>query len=676
MMLSAAYRNIRMFFVLGCLLCGIAGGQAEPAVPAQTPAQASAQTQPPAAGAAGTARETKISPEPKLPTVTRGQTVMVMGDNFPKSVTVLLRTGKETGGDKGKPVDAVVAGDGKNLSFKVPTDPFKTGRYLVYISYDTPAVPATSKDSAVPAGTKELAVPGDLTVGPDDGPKVRVDSISPTTDYRDNDNVFKFDISGDNLAPVATDNVIEVVGRGPLAVSGAADCKPHDRIVCVSYAPGVEGHKLTVTGYEPDQYEGPVQFRVHTGNSVSDSKRVVFSSISETRLRAAAIGVFLLIAVIVLWMVWRGIGIYKIAGESYTPLSSFFLDKETNSYSLSKFQLVAWTTVAVFGYIYLLCCQSLIQWSFKFPDIPSGWPTLLGVSAATTVTAVGITSARGSKGAGPVLPSLADFITSGGMVLSSRFQFFVWTLVGCAGFLFLTLKNDPSSFTALPDVPSGFLYLMGISAAGYLSGKLVNLPGPVVQQLLVSSVFRTVPGAPPAQLVINLRGQNLSTNASVKVDDKDLRMTDEFVIECVTPQSQPPDPSFCTEIKVTLKAADNYLDGEHTLVITNKDGQMVASKFPLDALTITPVGDLTAGATPVDVVANGTNFVVGMTAVWKNAALVETTIQAGQVQKKSDTQLVVTLVPGVAGKGTLTLVSPIGLRSHADVTVKDPNVKP
>jgi hypothetical protein len=239
----------------------------------------------------------------------------------------------------------------------------------------------------------------------------------------------------------------------------------------LSYVQGLEGHKLSVKGFQPGPYEGRVLFKVHVANRVSDAKPVVFSSVSEMLLRGLAIGVSLLVAAITLGLVWKGIGIYKIAGESYTPLECFFLDKETNSYSLSKFQLVAWTTVAVFGYIYLLSCQSLIQWSLKFPDIPSGWPTLLGVSAATTVTAVGITSMRGSKGAGPVFPSLADFITSGGMVMSSRFQFFVWTLVGCAGFLFLTLKDDPSGLTALPDVPSGFLYLMGISAAGYLGGQ-------------------------------------------------------------------------------------------------------------------------------------------------------------------------------------------------------------
>ena len=413
-------------------------------------------------------------------------------------------------------------------------------------------------------------------------------------------------------------------------------------------------------------YEGPVTFRVHTANSVSDAKRVVFSSISEMGLRSLAIAVSLLIAVIVLGMVWKGIGVYRIADKSYTPLQSFFLDKETNTYSLSKFQLLAWTAVAVFGYIYLMFCQSLIQWNFAFPDVPSGWPTLLGVSAGTTVTAVGITSSRGSKGAGPVSPSLADFITSGGMVMSSRFQFFVWTLVGCAGFVFLTLQNDPSSLTALPDVPSGFLYLMGISAAGYLGGKLVSLPGPVVRALLVSSVDTTTQ---PAQMVIKLRGENLSKTAAVKVDDKDLR-TDEVTVDCITPQDQPPDPTFCTELKVTLNSADNYLEGPHKLVLTNKDGQMGSSNFPLDGLTITSVGLMQAGTLPVAVPVMGSNFADGMMAMWKDATLAETTITANQVQKQSDTQLTLTLMPGPKGKGTLTLVSSIGLKSHIDVSVQ------
>jgi hypothetical protein len=650
-MLHSIWRNFFSLLVLGSLLWA-ADEQKAPSVPPK-PTTTAAPT---------VSNEPKISPSPSLPTTTRGQTVTVTGENLPaQGVKVLLRTGKEEKGNSGRPIDAVVDADKKSLSFKLPKDSdFITGRYLVFVSFDS----------------KELPVPGDLTVAPDESPKVRVDSIYPATDYgNDKDKAYDFEISGENLAQAPNDNIIEVVGHGPLTVGNAEECKSyaqHQKYqkICLSYEPGMEGKKLTVLGYHPAHYEGPVDFRVHTPNSISETKRVMFSSVSETGLRALATFVSLLIAFIVLLLVWKGIGVYKIAGVRYSPLSAFFLDKESNSYSLSKFQLVAWTAVAVFGYVYLLCCQTLIQWNFSFPSIPSGWPTLLGVSAGATVAAVGITSTRGSKGAGPLSPSMADFISSGGLVLSDRFQFFVWTLVGCAGFLFLILRNDPSKLTELPDVPSGFLYLMGISAAGYLGGKVVRLPGPVVKELVVSSVVPGVPGTSTAQLTINLKGENLSSNASVKVDDKDLRMTDQFQIECVTPQDQPPDPSFCSEIKLTLKEADNYLEGQHKLILTNKDGQMAVSSFPIDPLTISPVNDLSEGTTPVDVTVNGANFAVGLTAVWKNAAQQETTIGAAQVQIKTDKQLIVTLVPGPAGKGTLTLVSPRNLRAHTDVNVR------
>ena len=153
-------------------------------------------------------------------------------------------------------------------------------------------------------------------------------------------------------------------------------------------------------------------------------------------------------------------------------------------------------------------------------------------------------------------------------------------------------------------------------------------------------------------------------------------MMADYAIKCVTPQNQPPDPSFCTEVEVTLKTADNFLDGQHKLTITNIDGQMAAATFPLDGLTIRPVDNLAPGTTPVSITVPGANFVEGMTGLWKNAAGVETPIVAGQIQKTSNTQLKVTLVPGAAGSGTLTLVSPIGLRAHVAVSVAAPTPPP
>ena len=144
--------------------------------------------------------EPTVSPTPALPTTTRGQTVTVAGENLPaQGVHVLLRTGKEGKGDKGLAIDAVVATDGKSLSFKLPKDNLDTGRYLVYVAFDS----------------KELPVPGDLTVASDESAKVRVDSIYPATDYgNDKDKAYDFEISGENLAQAPNDNIIEVVGHG------------------------------------------------------------------------------------------------------------------------------------------------------------------------------------------------------------------------------------------------------------------------------------------------------------------------------------------------------------------------------------------------------------------------------------------------------------------------------
>jgi hypothetical protein len=536
-----------------------------------------------------------------------------------------------------------------------------TGRYLVRLVL----------------GPAEFEVPGHLQVLEDDALRVQLESIIPVTGYVSvKHDGFDFDIAGPNLARSSQDNIIQVVGEGPQAVGSEIECKNYERNshydkLCLSYDPGMEGKRVHVRGYHPAKYKGPVDIKVQVGNNTSNVLRTTFSGITEQGVRLTAILVFGLLLLIVVGLVWKGIGGYKIDGETYSPLSSFFLDKETNSFSLSKFQLLAWTAVAVFGYLYLFLCRMLIQWDFSFPPIPDGLPMLLGVSAGTTVAAAGITVTRGSKGAGPVQPSMADFVSSGGLVLSDRFQFFVWTLVGCLGFVGLVLKSDASTLKELPKIPDNFLYLMGISSAGYLSGKLVRKPGPVIRLLSVTAAAPSVVGTPmvPAMMTIVLKGENLSSRAGVKVDDRTLR-TDQYLIKTIKPQDQAPDPLFCAEIELTLKDAELYLEGAHTLTFTNEDGQMAASGFPIDPLTVDSIPEIPHGTAAANVIVTGKNFGEHTTAQWKDATGSIAAIPEAQVRKTSDIQLSVALTPGAtAGQGTLTLISQIGLRASKNVNI-------
>lgn len=133
-MLHVSYRHVLLFVALCGVGCGIAGAQSAGAPPAAGAPAAAPPASAPASGPVGAGREVKVSPVPALPVVTRGQSVPVTGENFPsQGVQIFLRTGKEAAADKGKPVDAVVAADGKSLTFKVPTGAFETGRYLVFV---------------------------------------------------------------------------------------------------------------------------------------------------------------------------------------------------------------------------------------------------------------------------------------------------------------------------------------------------------------------------------------------------------------------------------------------------------------------------------------------------------------------------------------------------------------
>jgi len=175
-----------------------------------------------------------------------------------------------------------------------------------------------------------------------------------------------------------------------------------------------------------------------------------------------------------------------IEGDSYI-VRALFLDKQTNTYSLSKLQFYIWTMVAVFGYVYLCVAKNWFQGFFILPAVPSGLPGIVGIAAGTAIGSQVVTNMNGPKGAGQPKPTLADFVTTGDVVAAERVQFFVWTIIGAVSFLILVARIDPRVLRDLPDVPSSLLAISGLSAFGYLGGKLARDPGPVITEAIVTT---------------------------------------------------------------------------------------------------------------------------------------------------------------------------------------------
>jgi hypothetical protein len=595
--------------------------------------------------------------------VSPGQTVTVVGrfDSTKQKTAVvkLYVTGSETT-LKTLTVDVT----DNSIAVKLPED-LKPGRYYLALDYDD----LTNK-----------LVPGELRVQAN---AVQLDTAHPATAYSNPNGGFDFDVIGQNFSENPNDDQIYISGKGGIIPSDSrfrqeADCKTSGKVPCL-WVESTE--KLHVLGYQNEHYQGPLLVSVGVGSARSAQKPLVLSRMSETGVLVTSIAVFLVLGFFIYRLVARGMQDNIIDGKRYSPWFAFFLDKQTNTYSLSKFQFLLFSSVFVFGYLYVFLCRWLVQWVFVLPDVPGSFSAILAMSAGTTVAAAGVTAARGSKGAGQVLPSAADFITTGGQVVPERFQFFVWTLVACFGFLALLISQDPATIIGFPQFPQGLLYVMGVSAGGYLGGKLTRPPGPVIRNIAWDK----------GNSEITIQGENLSNEGDFFIDGAKLPIDPQAKQNLVkpTPQEQASDRTFCSQLKITISAIAgvDLSTGDHVFRITNKDGQFADARFTVDPPRIDEVrmaaGNPPAapgGADPKKLIASGKNatviqvtgsgFRVGTTARWTPAnAKDPTDLTASAVEFVNSQTLKITLTPGDPGTGTLMVLTPNGFSATAAVTV-------
>jgi hypothetical protein len=628
----------------------------------------------------------KVSDNVRFPeTVNAGSTVSIPG-NFPGdgTATVKIHTvGSDLSKDHGTDPDTTKKMSDTEIQVKLP-DKLEPGRYLLTLSY---------------ADLKDEIIPSEVRVSRN---AITLDSAHPTTAYRSDAGGFNFDVIGQGFSKTREDNKIVIRGQGQIIQSWAdnqkdCDAKPKEKKPCLWYDPE-DPDKLHVVGYLGEAYQGPLSFKVQVGDVQSAvEKPLVLARLSPAGIRFWSIIIFSVLAYTIYWLVAKGLRNNAvdtvIGGQSYSPLESFVLDKETDTYSLSKFQLLLFAGTFVFGYVYVFLCGWLVQWHFILPDVPVSFSGILGMSAGTTVIAAGATSARGSKGAGGVRPSVADFITTGGQVVPERFQYFVWTLIACFGFIALLLSQDPATLSGFPDIPQGLLYVMGVSAGGYLAGKVVRPAGPVIRNIAWNN----------DQKLLVVQGDNLSNEADYFVDSKKLPIVvtdpnnpagDTKKLLTSTPEEQASDRTFCSELRITI-SAEAGLDlstGDHVFRIMNKDAQFADARFTADPPQITsvtmmnpppppgltpPAGMdpnkvLAAGDQNTDIQVKGSGFRGGIIARWTKVGA-QQPIEITSVQVQDNQTLKLTLVPGNAGPAILLVLAPNGFSAVATVAVVAPS---
>ena len=153
--------------------------------------------------------------------------------------------------------------------------------------------------------------------------------------------------------------------------------------------------------------------------------------------------------------------------------------------SLSQFQIILWTFVVGAGAVYVMVLSG------NLIEITGGTLVLLGIAGAATLLAR-VPSPGTAPAQAPVtrpdrVPLWSDLVVVEGdneEIDVTRLQMLVFTCISAA---FVTLKVLTSY--DIPQIPDGFLVLMGISNGVYVTGK--HLPS--------SPEARSVsPAAPPS----------------------------------------------------------------------------------------------------------------------------------------------------------------------------------
>lgn len=455
--------------------------------------------------------------------------------------------------------------DGGGPVGDVPLDGAATRRRLVRVTFPQMRQ-GTYKTELVDEQGQVLGTGAPLRVLASEAPTIT--KVVPRASYPAN-GLYDFEIVGEHFSHHAADNRIRI-NDDVITFSEHLDERETGAAAapCGTKLPCLVGSRRTLRVYglslKDQAFYRPMTVTVQVDNLVSNDKPLLLAPVRRSAPAVIAFTTLALLTGVVYLFARETAKRFKAAGHGYGTLAFLFVEPKSNTFSLSRLQLLLWTAGTVVGYTYLAASQFLVQWTWVLPDVPEGLPALLGISAGTTAVAVGA-EAQASKGAGPVHPGLGDFITSGGVFAPERLQFFLWTVLGVGGFVSATLAQDPARVTELPKIPDNFIPLMGVSSLGYLAGKLLRKAGPVIRQLDPRPPYAaTAPGA--AAPTIRVIGENLSPKAQVWLNGVVLPPGR------VAP-AQPSDAEFVPELVLTPERVVSAGPGVASLKIMNLDGQ-------------------------------------------------------------------------------------------------------
>lgn len=500
--------------------------------------------------------------------VARGTRMTLSGTNLPSDVSkIQIKLGEF---ELGPPLSAKA----EEILFAVP-EQAKLDDKLVPLPLGLPLlirVTLTLDDKTAANGTRVPFDAGYLRLVSDTRPPLKLSFASPAIVSPD---VNKILLVGEGLSGRPADYTLLFDGAEVPSCETPNECTGPRLEFSSPYQVAITGPHQSDPGHP---WRGVHKLGLRSGNVTSEvSADFIGYAPTEIKQLSALVSGLLLVLVYVIAIFGGGTHEINPPGSRARKVYAFLIDPQTDTYSLSKLQFYAWTATALFGYCYLTLARTLAQGRLDILDVPENLPGILAISAGTTVASMGITLGRGSKGAGNVQPGFSDLLGTGGVVAPERVQFLLWTLVAIGAFLLCVFSSEPTRINDLPAIPSRLLLLSGVSAAGYLGGKLARTPGPIIDEIM----------AKVGSVQFSIMGHNLAADAVVEIEDTSVA---QFLDATLHPdhRANATDIVGSAELAKTLElklvsAPPQWLKDTLKFTVTNPDGQQATWPLAVDA---------------------------------------------------------------------------------------------
>ncbi len=145
------------------------------------------------------------------------------------------------------------------------------------------------------------------------------------------------------------------------------------------------------------------------------------------------------------------------------------LDKNTNTYSLSRFQAFTWTVVLTGSYFYIAIAFGILLQNGKIPDFNPSLVGLMSISYTGFIASHFLNKKNPKNAISDTPPALSDLFMENGVIDITRLQLLLFTIVAVIVYLYNLYLNN--TLNGLPDIPATLHGLLVSSQTGYIAGK-------------------------------------------------------------------------------------------------------------------------------------------------------------------------------------------------------------